>query len=334
MNKFKKTLTGASIILLMVMGFVACDDEFSSVGDEIIENNNFSTDLFAETIVTTNNKRLNPVQTNGLPVYQLGKNEDPVFGTTFSSLTIQASLVAGTENPEFGDFSQEEEDSGVAVFPENEVVTDVWLNIPYFNTRSANDDGEIEVEVDSLYGNTDATFTLRVQELTYFLRGVDTDGNPQIYFSDEDYSGSTNVLLFEDSDYEIDKEVIEVIQTDANGEIVRDENDEPIIEETLSPRIRVQLNSSFFQERIINNEGSIKLSNNNVFRAEDLFRGVHITADDAEALLLLDLQNANIEINYTYQKVNTQGNTDPTDDQTEPEKAKFVLSLSSAEASS
>ncbi|WP_420570809.1 DUF4270 domain-containing protein [Kordia sp.] len=328
MNKFKKTLSSGLVVLLMVLGFVACDDEFSTVGDEIIENNNFSTELFADTQIRAYNKRLNPVQSNGMPVYQLGKNVDPVYGTTFSSLTVQASLVS--DNPTFGDKSQEDEDEDMTDFEEMEVVTEVFLNIPYFSTSTVNDDGEIEVEVDSLYGATEVPFRLRVQELTYFLRAIDENGDPQAYFSDQDFSSNVGVTLYDNPAYLIDKDQVEVIETDANGEIVRDENDEPVIEETLSPRIRVELDAAFFQQRIIDNEGSIKLSNNNVFRAEDLFRGLHITADNAEALMMLDFQNANIEVNYVYQKVNTQGNTDPSDDQAEPEKASFTLSLSTA----
>ena len=330
MNKFKKTLTGGLVVLLMVLGFVACDDEFSTVGDEIIENNNFSTQLFADSHVNTSNIRLNPLQANGLPVYQLGKNVDPVYGTTYSSLTVQASLIAGTENPEFGDKSQAEEDEDLTDFEENEMVTEVWLNIPYFSTAIVNDDGETEVEVDSLYGNVAQTFNLHVQELTYFLRATDENGDPQIYFSDQDFSTDVGQTLFQDTAYLINESQIEVEETDINGAAVLDENGDPVIEATLSPRIRVKLNTDFFQERIIDNEGSIKLSNNNVFRAEDLFRGLHITADNAEALMLLDLQNANIEINYIYQKVNTQGNTDDSDDTVEPEKASFNLSLSTA----
>lgn len=328
MNKFKKTLTGGLVVLLMVLGFIACDDEFNTVGDEIIENNNFSTGLFADTEVRAYNKRIGPVQTNALPVYQLGKNVDPVYGTTFSSLTIQASLF--TDNPVFGDKSQEAEDEDLTDPEEMESVTEVWLNIPYFSTSSINDDGETEVEVDSIYGNTAQTFTLKVQELTYFLRALDEDGDPQIYFSNEDFSTRVGETLYENTAYEINTDQIEVEEIDVNGMAVLDENGDPVIEETLSPRIRVPLNAAFFQQRIINNEGSIKLSNNNVFRAEDLFRGIHITADNAEALMLLDLENAIIEVNYTYQQVNTQGNTDSSDDTVEATKAKFNLSLSQA----
>ncbi|KAB8151385.1 DUF4270 family protein [Kordia sp. TARA_039_SRF] len=330
MNKFKKTLVSGLVVLLMVLGFVACDDDFSTVGDEVIENNNFSTDLFVDSQVTAYNKRLGPVQANALPVYQLGKNVDPVYGTTFSELTIQASLITGTENPRFGDKTQEQEDEDLTDFEEDETVTEVWLNIPYFSTNTLNDDGEIEVEVDSIYGNVTQPFNLKVQELTYFLRAFDEDGEPQIYFSNEDFSTRVGETLYENPAYEINLERIDVEETDVNGTAVLDENGNPVIEETLSPRIRVPLDAEFFQERIIDNEGSVKLSNNNVFRAEDLFRGIHITAEGAEALMLLDIQNATIEINYVYQKVNTQGNTDSSDDTIETEKSSFNLSLSSA----
>ncbi|MCH2192646.1 DUF4270 domain-containing protein [Kordia sp.] len=330
MNKFKKTLTCGLVVLLMVLGFVACDDEFSTVGDEIIENNNFTTALFVDSQVRAYNKRLGPVQANGLPVYQLGKNVDPVYGTTYSSLTIQASLVSGTENPEFGDKSQEEEDADLTDTEEMETVTEVWLNIPYFSSSSVNDEGETEVEVDSLYGNIEQTFNLNVQELTYFLRAFDEEGDPQVFFSNEDFSMQVGETLYQNPDFMIDQEQVEIPETDIDGGIVFDENGNPVIAQTLSPRIRVELDKDFFQERIIDNEGSIDLSNNNVFRAGDLFKGLHITAANAEALMLLDIENANIEINYIYQKVNTQGNTDPSDDTVESEKASFTLSLSTA----
>jgi len=328
MNKFKKTLTGGLVALLLVLGFVACDDEFRTIGDEVIENNNFTTELFDEGLVRTYNKRLEVVQSNALPVYQLGKNVDPVYGTTYSSLTVQASLFGG--DPTFGDKSQAEEDADLTDVEEMEFVTEVWLNIPFFSTNSLNEDGEIEVEVDSLYGNLTQPFTLRVQELTYFLRAFDEEGDSQIYFSNEDFSTRVGETLFEDANYVINQERIEVEQTDANGAVVLDEEGNPVIAEVLSPRIRVKLDRDFFQERIIDNEGSIKLSNNNVFRAEDIFRGIHITADNTEALMLLDLQNSIIEINYVYQSINTQGNSDSSDDVVELEKAKFNLTLSAA----
>lgn len=332
MNKLKKTLAGGSIILLMVLGFIACDDDFNTIGDEVIENNNFTTLLYSDAEVRAYNKRLTPVQTNGLPVYQLGKNVDPIYGTTRSKITVQAGLASGSENPRFGDKSKEQEDESTTDTEEMETVTKVYLNIPFFSTRSVNvDSGEIEVRVDSLYGNLTAPFTLKVQELTYFLRDTDVDGDPQAYYSNQDFSSDLGVTLYENTAYEINQEQIEIPQLDDEGNAVLDGNGNPVIARTLSPRIRVELDPSFFQTRIIDNEGDVMLSNNNVFKASSLFRGLHITVnDDADILMLLDFEEASVEIEYEYQKLDTQGTTDTADDEVVTEDSSYTISLSSS----
>lgn len=321
MNKLKKTLTGASVVLLILVGFIACDDEFSTVGGEIIENNNFSTNLFDETILDVSNRRISPIQTNGLPVYQLGKNVNSVYGNVMSSLTVQANLVSGNENPTFGEKSQAVEDEDSDDLEEQEEVTKVYLNIPYFSTSTSESDGSVTTTVDSIYGDRTQAFTLTVKEFTYFLRSVDEEGNQQAYYSDEDLSAHTGVTLFQD-DIVINEDPVEITEMD-------NETGEEVVVETLSPRIRVELDTQFFQERIIDNEGSIKLSNNNVFRAEDLFRGLQITiGQDSDLLMMLDFQNADIVIEYKYWKLETQGNDDPDDDDQILQTGSYALSLS------
>lgn len=321
MNKLKKTLTGASVVLLILVGFIACDDEFSTVGGEIIENNNFSTNLFDETFLTVSNRRISPIQTNGLPVYQLGKNINGIYGNVMNSLTVQASLVSGNEDPAFGEKTQAVEDEDSDDLEEEEEVTKVYLNIPYFSTSTSESDGSITTTVDSIYGDRTQSFTLTVKEFTYFLRSVDEDGNQQAYYSDEDFSTYTGVTLFQD-DIVINEDPVEITEMD-------NDTGEEVVVETLSPRIRVELDTQFFQERIIDNEGSIKLSNNNVFRAEDLFRGLQITiGQDSDLLMMLDFQNADIVIEYKYQKLETQGNDDPDDDDILIQTDSYALSLS------
>jgi len=321
MNKLKKTLTGASVVLLILVGFIACDDEFSTVGGEIIENNNFSTNLYDETILTVANRRISPIQTNGLPVYQLGKNINSQFGATMASLTVQANLVSGNENPTFGEKSQADEDADSSDLEEDETVTKVYLNIPYFSNSTVETDGSITTAVDSIYGDITQPFTFTVKELTYFLRNVDEDGNFQAYYSDEDFSVHTGATLYQD-DILVNEDQVEVTEMD-------NETGEEVVTETLSPRIRVELDTQFFQDRIINNEGSIKLSNDNVFKAEDLFRGLRLTiGQDADLLMMLDFQNANIVIEYQYWKLETQGNDDPDDDDVILQTASYALGLS------
>lgn len=316
MNKLKKTLASGLVALLMIIVFVACDDEFSTVGGEVIENNSFSTNFFDETLLTVTNKRLSPVQTNNMPVYQLGKGQNNVYGDVMASLTLQATL--SEENPKFGEKSQESEDTdGIQ---EDEEVTKVYLNIPYFSNSTTGSDGTVTTTVDSIYGNKTAPFLLTVKDFTYFLRSVDEDGNAQAYYSDEDLSNYTGVTLFQD-EVTVNENQIEVMGID-------NETGEEVVTETLSPRIRVELDKQFFQDRIIDNEGSLKLSNNNVFRAEDLFRGLHISiGQDSNLLMMFDLKNANITIEYKYRKLETQGNNDPSDDTQVTKTSKYAINL-------
>jgi hypothetical protein len=235
-----------------------------------------------------------------------------------SSITVQASLVAANFDPEFGEMTQEEED---ADFDEQEEVTKVYLNIPYFSTSSVDSTGNIETEVDSIYGDRTVPFTMTVKELTYFLRSVDENGDQQAYFSNEDFSGFTGETLFND-DVTINEDPVEVTELD-------NETGEEVVVETLSPRLRVELPITFFQQRIIDNEGSIKLSNNNVFRAEDLFRGLNISVgQDTDLLMMLDFSTANVVVEYKYRSLITQGNDDPADDEIEIKTNSYAFSLS------
>ncbi|WP_046757728.1 DUF4270 domain-containing protein [Kordia jejudonensis] len=321
MNKLKKTLTSTLVVLLILVGFMACDDEFSTVGGEIIENNNFSTNLFDETILEISNRRISPVQTNGMPVYQLGKNLNSVYGDVQSSLVLQAGLIANNEDPTFGIKSQEDEDS--EGFDEEEIVTKVYLNLPFFSTSTVESDGSITTAVDSVFGNREVPFLLTVKEFTYFLRTLDVDGGQQAYYSNEDLSihaASDNLFL---GDVTLDENSVEVTAID-------DDTGEEVVVETLSPRIRVELDTDFFQQRIIDNEGSIKLSSDNVFKAEDLFRGLYITiGQDSNLLMLLDLANANVTIEYQYKEIDTQGTDDPDDDVPVTQTDSYAISLSS-----
>ena len=321
MNKLKKTLTGASVVLLILVGFIACDDEFSTVGGEIIENNNFSTNLYDETIMTVANRRISPIQTNGLPVYQLGKNTNDEFGATMATLTVQANLISGNEDPTFGEKSQADEDADSSDLEEEETVTKVYLNIPYFSNSTVETDGSTTTAVDSIFGDITQSFTFTVNEFTHFLRNVDEDGDLQAYYSDEDFSIYTGMTLYQD-DIVVNEDQVEVTGID-------NETGEEVVVEVLSPRIRVELDTQFFQDRIINNEGSIKLSNNNVFRAEDLFRGIQLTiGQDSDLLMMLDFQNADIVIEYQYWKLETQGNDDPDDDDVLLQNGSYALGLS------
>ncbi len=120
--------------LLLIVAFVSCnDEELTTLGATVIGSEPFSTnrqvyDVFAF------NKKIEAVQTNKLPIYQLGLYNDPIYGKTEAQITSQ--LLLSQANPTFGLYSQKSEDLGdtddiATTIQENEVVKEVYLYIPY-----------------------------------------------------------------------------------------------------------------------------------------------------------------------------------------------------------
>ena len=67
-----------AIVILLISSFIACDKDFVSIDSDIINNDNathFITDAMKFDVVTYS-KKLDPVQTNNLPIYHLGTFND------------------------------------------------------------------------------------------------------------------------------------------------------------------------------------------------------------------------------------------------------------------
>ena len=189
--------------------------------------------------------------------------------------------------------------------------------------------GRTLYELDSLIGNTEATFKLKVSELDYFLRPYDPDSNFekfQKYYSNntlpENFSGYT---LF-DSEIKIDSNEL-VFYNEDDPETEEDDESE-VVKERLSPRIRVDLDHDFFQTKFLDIEGSQEISNLDNFKL--YFKGLVLEAYDFSdpLLMILNFNEAEIKVVYEYQKYNKQDTPDDTSDDTvDTEEADFLLKL-------
>ena len=108
MSFFGKNIFSTLVVVFFVVLTISCEEELDTLGDGVIEDNPFFAgqeefDVFAF------NKAINAIQTNRLPLYQLGVFSDPVYGNTEARITTQVQLVMG--NPVFGNFSQTTEDN-------------------------------------------------------------------------------------------------------------------------------------------------------------------------------------------------------------------------------
>jgi hypothetical protein len=275
MRMMYKTAT----LFVVVFAFVACDDEYSTVGGEIIEN---PSNLELEEVeVTAYSKKINSVQTNNLGNHLLGVFNHPIYGQTTASILSQVSLP--TNNPTFG------------VEPE---LDSVVLTIPYFSTEGELDtDGNIEYVLDSIYGNT--PIKISVQESNYYLNDLDPEADfqeRQKYYSDQQDLFEQNLVgevIYENDNFIPSPRAIVSYEENAEGQ-----------QDTITsgPALRVKLPVDYFQEKIIAKEGSSVLSNNNNFK--NYLRGMFIkaepTAEDG-TMIFFNLQDsdAGIELFYT-----------------------------------
>lgn len=272
--KYTNPLYKLSALLFLLFIVTSCQEDFNSVGSDIIADPNFEFDLYDQASVLAYSRRAFPVQTNNLSAYQLGVYKDPVYGTTESSILSQLTL--NQTNPTFG---------------ENPEIKRVILNLPYFSTSEGTGDDQT-FTLDSIFGEN--PIKLSVYESNFFLRDFDpTSGfdSPQLYYSNQGpiFQNFLGELLFETDSF-----------LPSNIPPIINEGEEN--EERLSPRLRVELNEAavqLFKEKILEKEGSDVLLNNTNFKNH--FRGIYFIAEainNEGNMVLLDLNNASIEMIY------------------------------------
>jgi len=362
MSGIKSSLTKVSSLLLVALGFFSCQDTITLEGEGIISGEVFDTNQAIFNVFVTN-KSVAAVQTNKLPLYQLGHFNHPVYGKTSASVATQLRLQNSQGNPTFGFYTQENENT--ATTRENETVTAAYLYLPFLlNTRADSDlDGLVDVydidpndassdtdgdgvtditenntgtdplnpdtdgdgindgedtetaanlfaksfDLDSIYGDKETPFNLKIKKLDYFLRDLDPASdfiNTQEYFSDQTFDPSfTSDVLFDGPVSISDKEFLFYKQDDPDTTEV-DESLE--LSSKLNPGIRVPLDVAFFQRAIIDKEGSYDLISQSNFAA--YLRGLHLSiAEQEDILLLIDFTKANISIEYTYDSYDSEG---------------------------
>ena len=126
LNKFKfPALAG----ILLVVALVSCEQDLTTIGAEVIGGEPFKTDMVVYN-VSAFNKKIEAVQTNQLPVYQLGVYNDPIYGKTEANITSQVQLQSA--NPTFGIYTENDELNDSEKIPENETIDSVVVHIPYF----------------------------------------------------------------------------------------------------------------------------------------------------------------------------------------------------------
>ena len=272
-----------AIIIFLTGFFIACDKDYVSLDSDIINNDNaihFNSDAMKFDVVTFN-KKLDPVQTNNLPINLLGIYNNPLYGATVGNVVTK--LTPSSYSPTFG---------------ENVVLDSVILTIPYFSTSlETNEDGDSTYKLDSVFGT--APIKLSIYENNYFLRDYDPNseiGTAQKYYANgstgSDIISPTQLegrFLMDTTDFFPSNAEIKLF--DSIGTITR-----------LTPSLRLRMDKAYWQEKILDKEGEPELSNANNFN--NYFRGIYFKAEAIglegnAALMNFSNTNANITMYYT-----------------------------------
>ncbi len=186
-------------------------------------------------------------------------------------------------------------------------------------------------EIDSVYGNRQAPFGLKVYELKYYLSQYDPAADfekESKFFSNTDFyeRGFYGETLHNDS-YQLNLEELRFNYTEDNPE-TEDVDERQTVAVRLTPRIRVPLDKDFFQKKILDKEGDAVFSNSDSFSQH--LRGLIIQADPSneDLYMLLDIANALIRIEYTYDHVDTNSTPTNTADDVKSQRSKtFILNF-------
>ena len=368
--------------------FISCNKEYNTIGTDFLRSDTFDTNV-EYVDVAVKQKQIPPFKSIALPIYQLGKIQDQIFGNRDATFVTQLGLEE--LNPIFGITSQTKEeegdDSNILIIKENELVVDAYLDIPFYNNTfdsdgdgvideydvdpfdiysdsdgdgladvlersngtdpldpDTDDDGILDnvdtdtinprqgatvYDIDSLIGNREASFKVKVQELDYFLSTYDPSNNFETflkyYSNDQFIENFTGKVLF-DGEVEINTEEIVIYKEDDPDTDDVDESTQ--VKERLTPRLRIPIDKDYMQSKIIDMEGNIDLSNQDNFNL--YFKGLFLSAYDFSdpLLLILNYADASINIVYEYDRYNRNDTTDDTSDDTiDREEKTFKLNL-------
>ena len=368
--------------------FISCNKEYNTIGTDFLRSDTFDTNV-EYVDVAVKQKRIPPFKSIALPIYQLGKIQDQIFGNRDAIFVTQLGLEE--LNPIFGITSQTKEeegdDSNILIIKENEIVVDAYLDIPFYNNTfdsdgdgvideydvdpfdiysdsdgdgladvlersngtdpldpDTDDDGILDnvdtdtinprqgatvYDIDSLIGNREASFKVKVQELDYFLSTYDPSNNFETflkyYSNDQVIENFTGKVLY-DGEVEINTEEIVIYKEDDPDTDDVDESTQ--VKERLTPRLRIPIDKDYMQSKIIDMEGNIDLSNQDNFNL--YFKGLFLSAYDFSdpLLLILNYADASINIVYEYDRYNRNDTPDDTSDDTiDREEKTFKLNL-------
>ena len=273
---------------------IACDEEFTEMGSEIIDSDQFGFDKYLVQNISTTNTEGSIANTRNLPVNNFGVYTHSSFGKTSAHFVTQLEM---------------KDNSNLTSIGANPVLDSVYVYIPFTSSVASTDsDGNKTYNVSNIYGN--GKFSLNVYENGYYLRASDPNNGfeTQFYYADEKsifdqhkkgLNGNERLNNTEDTaqntEFQFNKNEIKLYAYKADGSPQTDTNGKPVVKERLAPGIWLDLDKNYFQNKFFANNKNQSILNNGVLK--EYFRGLYFEAIDAYN------QNAFAQLNLTKGKV-------------------------------
>jgi len=284
--KVVNALKYLGLFSIVFFTIISCEKEIESIGVNLVNNNNFSTNKDTSEVLTSNENITN-VPANGVAQYLLGVYSDNEFGTLKASIVSQLSLPVTGESYNYGT---------------NYAIDSVLVSIPYQATKEANlSNGKPKFSIDSVFGNADVEFQLGIYELKTFLNTLDpTDpSKPAIYYSDKEFLKGDAPFYMGNFKVNPNDTVSYIKRYMPNGITAYDID--TIKQADLSPSIRIPLNESVIQQLFVDNASGSEFQSLDNF--QHYFRGFYIEAEELTSnkshLISLDMTNAKMIIYYS-----------------------------------
>lgn len=273
--KIKNLLPIVGAILFITIAISSCQDDISSIGSEILGDQVPNGILDDSQTIISYSRKMGPVQSNRLPAYQFGVYNDPVYGK--STVNLLSQLTLERSDPKFGDSA---------------VVDSVFVYLPYFS-KATTVDSLTTYELDSIYGGSPINVSILASN--YFLREYD----PATGFQEFQNYYTNQSPTFEQH---LGPELVyhENFVPSKEGFVFNKGEDNEV---KLGPGLRVKLDSTFFQEKIIDMAGTEELRNSNNFK--NYLRGIYFKVNSPTndgSLFIFDAAAAYISIYYNYKE--------------------------------
>lgn len=293
--KVVNALKYLGLFSIVFFTIISCEKEIESIGVNLVDNDNFTTDKKITEVITAN-KNIDKVPSNGIAQYLLGVYSDNEFGTLKASIVSQLNLPVTDEAYGYGT---------------NYGIDSVLMFIPYQSTKSAENysDGKPKFSIDSVFGNPDVEFQLGIYELKTYLNTLDPNdpSKPAIYYSDKEFQKGDTPFYLGNFKVNPNDTVAYVKRYMPNG--ITSYTKDTIKQTDKSPTIKIPLNENLVKQIFVDNAAGADFQSLDNFQR--YFRGFYIeaTALTSNKSHLISLAMANAKMVIYYSKDEDEGAT-------------------------